>query len=170
MLNCQDFKNLKLAVYLLYNFKHPNNQNQPMKNSITSFILFFLCAFAVSSAKGQNKFDKWPEIKSFHKVLAQTFHPSETGDLAPIKSRSAELAAKADSLNKSEIPSEFNKLEVKMALAKLSLESKSLHKMVTDKASDAEITKALNALHDTFHTIVEKCSDDEEHHDHDHNH
>lgn len=140
-----------------------------MKKSIYSLVLLAISSFSFSVSQAQNKFDKWPEIKSFHKVLSQTFHPSETGDLSPIKSRSAELAAKADTLNKSEIPSEFNKLEVKLALAKLSLESKSLHKMVTDKVSDAEITKALNALHDTFHTIVEKCSDEEEHH-HDHDH
>jgi hypothetical protein len=140
-----------------------------MKKSIYSLVLLAISCFGISVSQAQNKFDKWPEIKSFHKVLSQTFHPSETGDLSPIKTRSAELAAKADTLNKSEIPAEFNKLEVKLALAKLSLESKSLHKMVTDKAKDEDITKALNALHDTFHTIVEKCSDDEEHH-HDHDH
>ena len=30
-------------------------------------------------------FASWPEIKTFHKVMSQTFHPSEEGNLQPIK-------------------------------------------------------------------------------------
>jgi len=39
--------------------------------------------------------DQWPALKTFHEVLSQTFHPSEEGNLEPIKSRSEELMNKA---------------------------------------------------------------------------
>ena len=97
-------------------------------------------------------FAAWPEIKTFHKVMSQTFHPSEEGNLQPIKERSAEMAEKANALKMAKIPAQFNKKEIVA----------SVNKLVKSKASDVKITKALNGLHDTFHTIVGLCTHDEE--------
>jgi hypothetical protein len=116
------------------------------------------------TVKAQSKFDKWPELKSFHTVMSQTFHPSEDGNLEPIKIRSAEMVAKADSLQKSKIPAEFDKKEVKDAVNKLAIDSKKLHDLIQNKGTDTAKKKALSDLHDTFHLIVEKCSKNEEHH------
>ena len=57
-------------------------------------------------------FSTWPEIKAFHKVMSQTFHPSEEWNLQPIKERSAEMAEKANALKMSKIPAQFNKKEM----------------------------------------------------------
>ncbi len=46
----------------------------------------------------KGKFDDWPALKDFHKVMSQTFHPSEEGNLQPIKERSGEMTQKADSI------------------------------------------------------------------------
>ena len=100
----------------------------------------------------------WPELEAFHTVMAQTFHPSEEGNLQPIKARSGELAEKAKILKKSAIPSTYQKPGVKETLALLAKESKALDKIVRKKKADAEISKALVALHDRFHQVMEKCN------------
>ena len=115
-------------------------------------ILFSVSTYA------QGKFEKWPEIKTFHGVMSETFHPSEEGNLEPIKKKSGEMAEKAKALASSKIPAEFNNPEVNAAVKKLAEDSKALDKLVKSKASDKAITMSLLALHETFHTIVEKCS------------
>jgi len=128
----------------------------------------FICLMAITAliqtVNAQSKFDSWPELKSFHTVMSQTFHPSEEGNLEPIKTRSAEMVAKSEALQKSKIPAEFDKKEVKDAVNKLAIDSKKLHELIQNKGTDEEIKKALSDLHDTFHLIVEKCSKTDEHH------
>ena len=138
-----------------------------MKKIQTIFTVFILVFAVQISIFGQGKFDKWPEIKAYHTVMSATFHPSETGDLEPIKKRSGELAEKSDALAKAKIPAEFDKKDIVEAVKKLNADSKSLDKLVKAKAKDEEIKTALVALHNTFHTIVEKCQPDD-HHGHDH--
>lgn len=109
----------------------------------------------------KSKFDDWQALKDFHKIMSQTFHPSEEGNLQPIKERSSEMVAKAETLAQSSIPAEFNRKEVVDAIQKLVVDSKKLDKMVKSKKSDKAITKALSELHDTFHKIIGLCSDGE---------
>ncbi len=136
-----------------------------MKKQIKYVIVCMLAiTFSAQTIKAQPKFDKWPELKRFHGVMSQTFHPSEEGNLEPIKVRSAEMVAKADTLSKSVIPAEFDKKEVREAVNKLAVDSKKLDELIKKKGSDEAITKALSELHDTFHLIVEKCSKTDEHH------
>ena len=66
-----------------------------------------------------------------------------------------------------EIPKEFKNKEVEAAVKKLATDAQALHTMIQKKASDDEVKKALAALHDTFHLIVEKCQPGDHHH-HDH--
>ena len=53
--------------------------------------LLLLVGFGISAlmnqAVAQSKLQDWNELKDFHKVMAQTFHPSEEGNLEPIKTR-----------------------------------------------------------------------------------
>jgi hypothetical protein len=136
-----------------------------LKATLPAFFLFI-----AASAFSQGKFDKWPELKAYHSVMSATFHPSETGDLAPVKKRAQELADKARALAEAKIPDEFNKKEVQEAVKKLAADSKALAKLVSSKAADEKIKSDLALLHDTFHLIVEKCSGEEHHHGHDHGH
>jgi superoxide dismutase/ribosomal protein L17 len=110
----------------------------------------------------KGKFDDWPAIKDFHKVMSQTFHPSEEGNLAPIKSRSKEMIEKAEALKKSTIPTSFKKVQdISKTIDELIIGSKKLDKLVKAKASDKKITDSLTALHDVFHKIVGLCSDED---------
>ncbi|MBX7177827.1 MAG: superoxide dismutase [Saprospiraceae bacterium] len=107
--------------------------------------------------KAKGKFDDWPEIISFHEVLASTFHPAEEGDFSAIRNRSGELSSKASALATSKIPAQFNKKEVIDVLSKLSSTTKALDKLVHKKSSDKTLMKSLTAVHDSFHQIVERC-------------
>ena len=127
-----------------------------MKFKTLAIVLFVL---GLNSVQAQSTFDKWPAIKAFHEVMSQTFHPSEEGNLQPIKTRSEELMNKAAAVLKSDIPAEFKTAPILASAEKLQLKSKALHKMVAAKASDADIKKSLSDLHDVFHEIVGLCSE-----------
>ena len=135
-----------------------------MKTIIKLFSLAVAFLAFSASSNAQSKFDKWPELKAFHTIMSETFHPSEEGNLEPIKTRISDMVTKAEVLAKSTIPSEFNNKDVVAAVAKLAKDSKKLSENIASKANDATIKKALSDLHDTFHTIVEKCSKTDEHH------
>jgi hypothetical protein len=108
----------------------------------------------------KGKFDDWQALKDFHKVMSQTFHPSEEGNLEPIRKRSGEMVEKANLLAKSIIPAEFNKKEVVAAVQKLAIDSKKLDKLVKSKKSDKELTDSLTKLHDVFHEIIGLCTNE----------
>ncbi|WP_309642537.1 hypothetical protein [Flavobacterium sp.] len=127
-----------------------------MKIKSLAIVLFVL---AINSVSAQSTFDKWPAIKAFHEVISQTFHPSEEGNLEPIKARSEELMNSATAVLKSDIPAEYRTPAILASAEKLQLKSKALHKMVTAKASDADLKKSLSELHDVFHEIVGLCSE-----------
>lgn len=104
--------------------------------------------------------DSWMELRDFHKVMAQTFHPMEEGDLNPIKSRAGEMLEKARALAQNEAPASFRTPEIKKAIMDLVEGSAQLNKLVLKKKKDAQIKESLTKLHDTFHVIQGLCSDD----------
>jgi hypothetical protein len=133
-----------------------------MKRIWFSLLSLALLCFAAQSASAQSIFDSWAELKNFHGVMSQTFHPAEEGDLAPIKARSGEMAKKAGTLAKSDVPDQFNTPAILDAVKRLQSGSKALNKLVKAKAADDQITASLTALHDVFHEVVGLCR--EEHH------
>lgn len=125
------------------------------------YLLFFASFFFISlGARGQSIFDKWPALDSYHEVMAATFHPSEEGNLAPLKARSGDLKIKADMLAASEVPAEFNSVMIISAVKQLKKDSKKLDKIVQKgKMSDAELVQSMSDLHDVFHNIVGLCQE-----------
>ncbi|MES2588774.1 MAG: superoxide dismutase [Bacteroidota bacterium] len=101
--------------------------------------------------------DSWKAIKEFHKVMSETFHPAENGDLDPIKARSSELMLSALNLKSSNIPKSIDTPEMKALIDDLIKQSNSLHKMVKKKMKDAVIKAKLFEVHETFHKIQGKC-------------
>ncbi len=132
-----------------------------MYSKIYAFMAVLVLLCVAKGVSAQSIFDKWAELKSFHGVMSQTFHPAEEGKLEPIKTRSGEMAEKAQVLAKVNIPAEFATPAIKKAVKKLQKDSKALDKLVKGKkASDEEITKSLSALHDVFHEIVGLCKNE----------
>jgi len=131
-----------------------------MKN----YILFIASTVCFYTVYAQGIMAKWPQLKAFHEVMSSTFHASETGNLAPIKKRSEEMANKADSLLNSKVPDEFDSPQIKKSLLKLKDGSNKLNQMIKlKKSTDTEITKALSDLHDVFHEIIGLCGKEEHH-------
>jgi hypothetical protein len=125
-----------------------------MKTNILVIIAFLFTAGIVSA----QSMDKWPALKDFHGVMSTTFHPAEEGNLEPIKSHSEELMTKAAALLKSDIPADFRTTAILNSAEKLQLKTKAVHKLVTSKAPDADIVKALTEAHNIFHEIVGLCT------------
>ncbi|HSK12992.1 MAG TPA: hypothetical protein VK907_07230 [Phnomibacter sp.] len=123
-------------------------------------LAMLVAVLITAGAFAQPKPGDWAQLKEFHGVMSQTFHPAEEGKLDPIKSRSGEMLEKAVAWQKSTPPAEFNKPEIKKELKSLVKGSRELDKMVKKNASDADLTKKLTDLHDVFHNIVGLCKDE----------
>jgi putative intracellular protease/amidase len=102
-------------------------------------------------------FEQWPALDEYHSVMSKTFHPAEEGNLEPVKTNAAILAEKAKLLRQSAIPAALNKPGMKELVAKLEKESVALAKMVKIQKTDADLKKAIYALHDRFHQVMGKC-------------
>lgn len=100
---------------------------------------------------------RWYELDQYHEMMSVTFHPAEEGNLKPIYTNAVELANRAETLSKSEIPAKYQKEGVKESVALLEKESAALAKMVKKGKSEEELKKAIFALHDRFHEVMEKC-------------
>ena len=119
--------------------------------------------YKLATATNKTPFDDWQALTDFHQVMSQTFHPSETGNLQPIKERSAEMVQKANVLANSTIPPAFKRKEVVAAVQQLAKDSKQLDELVQGEKSDKAIAEALSQLHDVFHKIIGLCSGEAQH-------
>ena len=121
-------------------------------------LLVVVCSCLSNLTSAQSKFDSWAELKTFHTVMSQTFHPSEEGDLKPIRARAVELHEKSVALAKSKVPTQFDNDEIRKSVINLEKGCDELKTLVAKKGTDADVTKKLSDVHDVFHTIVEKCT------------
>lgn len=108
--------------------------------------------------------DNWLAIKDFHKVMAQTFHPAEEKNFAPLRSRSGELYAKAILLKNSTPPASANNARVQEALTRLEKQCLEIHQLVQkpmkDEANkDALLLEKITKAHDIFHEVEGLCHD-----------
>jgi superoxide dismutase len=97
--------------------------------------------------------DTWKALNDFHKILSETYHPAEQGDLEPIKKRSSELMLNAVNLKASNFPKSLNTPEIKKHVDDLVKQANELHKMVKKKMTDPILKAKLFEVHETFHKI-----------------
>lgn len=98
------------------------------------------------------KIDKssWKIYKEFNQLYSQITLPAQTGDYSLIKSKSAELLAKAEMLPKSNIPASFQNSDIKKVLNNLVSAVKDVHKSATKKPKDEVIKEKLNKLQEVY--------------------
>lgn len=128
-----------------------------MKQTILAIALMVCCI----SSFGRSAMDKWPALKSFHEVMAATYHPSEKGDLAPIKAQIDEFVSRAHELISAPRPADYKNAKVDAAIAKLDKGAKELKALITKKAPPAQIKAKLATLHTYFHEIVDLTTKEE---------
>jgi len=124
-----------------------------MKKSIQIAFIFFLSATGFT----QTKKVAWPEMKTFHSFMAATFHPSEDGNLAPLKQKADSLAIVAKMWQVSAIPSNYKPAETKSALENLVAKTTEINNAVAANKSDADLKKLIAEAHDIFHHIAGEC-------------
>ena len=108
--------------------------------------------------------DEWPEMESFHMLMAEAFHPyKDSSNLEPVKRLAEEIALEADRWQSSELPARVNTKEMKSQLEKLRVGTRALSDKIKGGASDDEIGASLTALHDGFHKITEAWHGGEKH-------
>lgn len=108
--------------------------------------------------------DNWLAIKDFHKVMAQTFHPAEEKNFAPLLSRSGELYAKAILLKNSTPPVSANNAGIQDALTRLEKQCLDIHQLVQKPSKDqekknAQLFEMITKAHDIFHEVEGLCHD-----------
>ncbi|MEI6899140.1 MAG: hypothetical protein WCL00_04630 [Bacteroidota bacterium] len=101
--------------------------------------------------------ENWTELKSFHEVMKNTFHPIEEGNFKPIRARSREMAERAVILQNGVIPPSFNTPEIHQSIRNLAEGSSELHDMILNEAGDNAVSFKLSDVHDVFHTIQGLC-------------
>lgn len=101
--------------------------------------------------------DAWKELKDFHMVMAQTFHPAEEGKFEPIRERIGEMVSKAKLLNNNPMPTSFATPEMKKATETILKGAEEINKLVSKKADNKKLMDKLTKLHDDFHVIQGLC-------------
>ena len=101
--------------------------------------------------------DAWPEMESYHMVMAEAYHPyKDSKNLEPIKSLAENLARESEKWASAPLPDKMNTDDVKAKLENLKTNSRKLADLIKSGAGDEQIGVALSALHDRFHEIIEE--------------
>ena len=105
--------------------------------------------------------DAWVELKEFHKVMAQTFHPAEEGNFDPIRLRATEMVMKGESLKNGKLPTSYDSPTIRKALEELVKQAKVVQELVSKSNSkNDKIMAELTKVHDAFHVVEGLCKDE----------
>jgi hypothetical protein len=144
-----------------------------MKKLIVYFLIFAFAGFISCTSKTETtsttteESDEWKEMDSFHMIMAEAFHPyKDSANLAPVKKMAEEMAIEADKWASASLPKKVDNEEVKEELQKLKTDTRSLADLIKSGADDKAIGSSLDALHDSFHEIMEAWHGGDEKHEH----
>jgi hypothetical protein len=113
--------------------------------------------------------NEWPQMDSFHMVMAESFHPfKDSGNLEPVKRLAEEMAQNAERWAADALPEKVNNDAMKALLQQLKADSRTLADKIKNGATDEEIGATLKSLHDSFHSIMESWNSEgkDDHHRH----
>lgn len=120
---------------------------------LTAAVLYMLAGTTFAQIKKA----VWPQMKTFHSFMAATFHPSEEGNLMPLKQKADSLEITAKLWQSSVVPANYKPAETKAALEKLVAKTKAINNAVAAKESDGTLKKLIGEAHDIFHHIEGEC-------------
>ena len=119
-------------------------------------ILLYLVMAVPFVVTAQEKSD-WKEMSNFHTLMSTSFHPSEEGNLKPVKAKSDSLLMAARLWKASKVPAGYKPIETSETLAKLVKQLGELNTAVKAGKNDAALKGMIKEAHEIFHDIVEKC-------------
>lgn len=112
---------------------------------------------AASGEMKDHGMSAWKEMDAFHAALGAAFHPSEKGDLAPLKATADTLAARAKAWTTSSAPPSCSSADVKATIAWLASSTADLATQVRNGAADDALKGAIAAIHTKFETVEKAC-------------
>ena len=119
-------------------------------------ITTLLLACNKKESGGDESSDEWPEMDSFHMIIADAYHPfKDSANLAPAKKLAEEMAWEAVRWQEATLPKKVDNDDMKEQLEKLKMESRAFADQVKANVSDAELGNSLTALHESFHKAME---------------
>ena len=119
-------------------------------------ILLYLVMAVPFVVTAQEKSD-WKEMSNFHTLMSTSFHPSEEGNLKPVKAKSDSLLMAAKLWKASRVPAGYKHKETSETLVKLVKQLSELNTAVKAGKNDAALKGMIKEAHEIFHDIVEKC-------------
>lgn len=144
--------------------------------NLVLFVLFITILSACSEKKHEENEGmladetdemEWAEMDAFHMVMAEAYHPyKDSTNLAPAKELAAEMALEAEKWTNAVLPEKVNTDEMKAQLNQLKTDTQSLADKIKGGATDQEIGATLQALHESFHGIMEMWNAGGKEHEH----
>lgn len=125
---------------------------------ITAIICSLIFSIVLHAQKAE-----WNEMNAFHEVMGKTFHPSENGNLKPLKDSASILLIKAKKWQNAKVPQGYNVNVVEPILKQLVAKCTQIKSAVLAKKEDEKLTKLIAEAHEIFHELIEKCSKEESH-------
>jgi hypothetical protein len=120
---------------------------------LVAALLSTACAKKEQTAQSD---DEWPEMESFHSVMAGAYHPfADSANLQPVKTMAEDMAREAEKWAAAPLPQRLNAEDTKSKLEKLKKDTRALADQIKAGSGDKEIGDALTALHKEFHEIME---------------
>lgn len=99
----------------------------------------------------------WKELDLFHEVMAAAWHPAKMNDLSVIRLQADSLTATAKRWAASKVPAACDKKELRDAIADVVKGSEAVAALVSKKAADADVKKALHDVHERFEVVEHGC-------------
>jgi len=119
-------------------------------------IVGFIGLVGCSSKSQEEAVKEWPEMDSFHLIMAEAYHPfKDSANLEPAKLLAQDLADEAKKWSLAALPESVNNDDMKAQVTKLVAGTSDFLAKVNESASDSLVGISLSDMHDTFHKIQE---------------
>lgn len=133
--------------------------------AILSALITMLSCGKPAEQKEETSGNDWPELESFHEVMADAYHPvADSGNLEPARRLSVALADRAATLASSLVPEGASGEETTRNLTVLRDSTVGFSNAVKAGQPDSVLRPSITYLHGVFHHLMEAGSGKMKHH------
>jgi len=124
---------------------------------IPAYVLLFALGLMAGCGGGASSTEKeWPQLDSFHDVMAQAWHPVEdSGNFEPAKRLAADMEQGAREWTEAPVPAQLDKAEVSARIKVLLDSCAAFRKAVEAGRPDSLLKPSLAEMHHLFHRLQE---------------
>lgn len=99
----------------------------------------------------------WTELDAFHKLLQDTWHPAQKGDLRPARDKAAAFVAGAEAWARSKGPATCDNEAARKAIPGVVADANAYADAAKAGASDDAVKASLKKAHDGFEKVAMPC-------------